>query len=90
MAIRQDKQRETLKRKPGQTKFDRWLEQMAKEQKPLRFYFSIPPITQRSTARMVADCTVLEVDKDFLFMEFEDGQCWWVSKEVITACGWPL
>jgi hypothetical protein len=84
--------RKSLKLKDGQTKLDRWLEQMQVEQKTLVFYFSIPPIPPNPgrLAPLSAECTVIEVDRDMLFLEFHDGQCWWINREVITAVGWPM
>ena len=85
---RSNKRKNHLKLQPGQTKFDRWLEKMKEEKKSLSFHFAIPPLVDHP--ELQADCTVIEVDRYMLFLEFQDGQCWWIAKGTITACSWTI
>lgn len=78
----------SLQLQPGQTKFDRWLEKMKDERKHLRFHFAIPPLADDPAISV--DCVVIEVDRYMLFLEFADGQCWWIAKGTITACSWTI
>lgn len=88
-APRRNNKKRSLKLQPGQTKFDRWLEKMKDEKKSLRFHFAIPPLVDDPDGLQV-DCTVIEVDRYMLFLEFPDGQCWWIAKGTITACSWTI
>lgn len=87
-APRRNNKRKNLKLQPGQTKFDRWLEKMKDERKHLTFHFAIPPFA--GSSEITADCVVIEVDRYMLFLEFQDGQCWWIAKGTITACSWTI
>jgi hypothetical protein len=66
------------------TGFDKWLDDSGKNFKKVLLHFAVPP---RNDDIGTDDVTVLEVDENFVLLEFSDGEVFWVQKELISSAG---
>jgi hypothetical protein len=65
-------------------KFDDWLQHCADEGKKILVNWAIAP---RNDDNFSDDLLVLEVDEKFILVEFDDGEVFWVQKELISTTG---
>jgi hypothetical protein len=72
------------KPKDERTKFDKWLDRMREDRSPVHIHFAIPP-SPAYDVDLGAVVHVIDVDRYFILVEFEDAETWWVSKSIITS-----
>src|SRR5262245_16208278 len=63
-------------------RFVDWLNSTALNLEKVEIWFSQSPLTP---GKIRHEVQVLKAGKDFVLMEFENGECWWVSKNLILA-----
>jgi hypothetical protein len=64
------------------TAFDKWLLKTSVEK--ILVHFAMPPRNDDVSTDLV---TVLQVDENFVLLEFSDGEVFWVQKELISSAG---
>jgi hypothetical protein len=64
--------------------FDGWLAGTAKKAEKVMMHFGAPPLNDEVYSH---DVLVLEVDKDFVLVEFFNGEVFWIQKELISSAG---
>lgn len=67
------------------TSADRWLLKQSEDRRLVTILFQTNPVS--SDVGIEFDCTVIDVDRYFLLLEFPSGQTWWVAKSNVLSFG---
>lgn len=64
--------------------FDEWLLSTGRSGEKVLMHFFVPP---RNNDRGTDDVSVLKISKEFVLLEYSDGECFWTQKDLIMAVG---